>query len=141
MNAYAANSGQYPAQCGLWSDLRSRASSAPRRESTPSRGAATAAWLPDLYVAVVAGRNDEAVDMVYQRFDELLSAEQFEACDDLLRAVDLGRLNVVTMMAVVSITRVADAKLERRARVVDRVRDRIVALEPLRANALLAVVR
>lgn len=98
-------------------------------------------WLDDVYSLVVKAKPDAAVDVLFARVDELLRRREFDRCDSLLRAVDLGRLDTNLMVALLSITQPAASKLKARLEVVEKIEKHLRLLAPDRAERLLSGLR
>ena len=98
-------------------------------------------WLDDVYSLVVKSKPDAAVDVLFARIDELLTRRDFDRCDSLLRAVDLGRLDTNLMVALLSITLPASSKLKARVEVVDKIEKQLREKAPERAERLLSGLR
>lgn len=95
-------------------------------------------WLGDVYSLVARQRPDDAVDILFDHIDDLLLAGRFAHCDELLRAVDLARLDTNLIVAVLSITLMAAEHLPYRARFFERARRRLAILAPDRVERLLS---
>jgi hypothetical protein len=87
---------------------------------------------------VATKRTDEAIDMVLDRFDELLHAGEFREADEVLSAVDVKRIDSHVMVALMAITRPAKDKLIRRKELLRRIESALNAEAPGRADELLA---
>lgn len=98
-------------------------------------------WLGDVYSLVERNLPDEAVDILFDRIDDLLVTGQFARCDALLRAIDLKRLDSNLIVAVLSITLAAAEKLPYRARLLKRAEERLSAIAPDRVERLLSGLR
>lgn len=91
-------------------------------------------WLAELYAEQ---RTDAAIDILFRRVDELLTAREFEVCNDLLRCIDLNRLDTNLTVAVLSITLAAAERLPYRQQFVWRVAEHLQDIAPERAARLL----
>ncbi len=98
-------------------------------------------WLGDVYSLVDQDRPDEAADILFDRIDDLLVDGQFGRCDELLRAIDLKRLDTHLIVALLSITRAAARHLPYRTRLFERAQERLSILAPDRVERLLAGLR
>lgn len=96
-------------------------------------------WLEQVYLLTMAHKIDNAVDIVFERLDELFRHEKFEDCDNILQIVDLYKLETNLIIAFLSITLRAADKLPSRGNFVNRARQRFLAmeLEPDRISKLL----
>jgi hypothetical protein len=98
-------------------------------------------WLGDVYSLVARNRFDAAIDILFRNVDELLLTGQFNRCNDLLRAIDLGRLDTNLLVGTLSITVSAADKLPGRAHFVERVAKRLESMAPGRVERLLVGLR
>ncbi|WP_428265089.1 hypothetical protein [Haliangium sp.] len=98
-------------------------------------------WLGDVYSLVARQQPDEAIDILFDHIDELLSEGQFARCDSVLRAIDLDRLDTNLVVAVLSITLSAADELPHRARLLSRAEKRLSVLAPERVERLLHGLR
>ncbi len=87
----------------------------------------------DLY-SLLQRDTDDALDLLYDRVDRLLTAGDFSAVETAIDALDPTRLDVVTALGVLTITLPVAERLPLRSKFADRVR----ALDPGRADDLLA---
>ncbi len=60
--------------------------------------------LSKIYDLVVTNKTDDAMDMLYDVMDELLSARSFPICERMLENIDIGRLNTDLLIGALSIT-------------------------------------
>lgn len=95
-------------------------------------------WIDELYDFVAHERTDDAVDLLFKHVDELLSAERFDQCDEILRVVDLNRLDTHLIVALLSITLSASGQLPYRTPLLEHARDRLSVLAPDRVDRLLS---
>ncbi len=98
-------------------------------------------WLDEIYSLIAHSRPDAAVDILFNRFDDLFSRSEFERCDEVLRAIDLGRLDTNLLVAVLSITRPARDSLSAREEIVRSVERELQRRVPARAERLLRGLR
>ena len=96
------------------------------------------AWLEEVYSLVASGDPDTAIDLVFENIDEMLLEGHFDACNELLLAVDVKRLDTNLLVALLSVTRDAKAALSHRDEFVRRVKHRLESLAPKRRESLLA---
>lgn len=94
-------------------------------------------WFEDLYGAVANGQEQRSLDLIYEKFDELLMTSDFSVVDTYLSELDPDRLDAVTMLAVCSSTSAAREKLSSRAQFAVRVETRVRELESEREVSLL----
>ena len=95
-------------------------------------------WLDELYALVERERTDDAVDLLFENVDELLSAGRFDRCDEILRTIDLNRLDTHLTVALLSITLAARGQLPYRVRLMEHARARLSVLAPERVDRLLS---
>ena len=62
------------------------------------------------------GHIDAALDVLYDRVDDLLKAKQFPAVDDFLRHANVGTLSVDVLLGLLTATLPARSKLPARAK-------------------------
>ena len=94
-------------------------------------------WIADVYSLVARKQPEAATDILFRKIDDWLSADQFSSVDSLLRALDLKRLDVSMMVAILALTQPASIQLRRREAFVTAVRVRLGKIEPVRADRLL----
>jgi hypothetical protein len=87
----------------------------------PSADPATR-FLESVYKMVKKPDPEDALDLIYREMDAWLRGGAFERCDNVLRLVDVGLLPTVHVLAFVSITSTARARLSRRSEFVAGVR-------------------
>ena len=79
-------------------------------------------WLTDAVSLENAGREDEALDLVYRNVDELLRNGQFNDVETLIREVNVDDLPTDVMLGILSITLSARGHLPSRTRFVNQAR-------------------
>lgn len=94
------------------------------RESTSE----ISAFLDTVYDFSRRGKEDHAIDVIFEYMNNLLVERQFEACDRILGEVDIARIPTVLMVSFLTITAAAKAKLKSRRRFYKLV-ERLVAKE------------
>ena len=90
---------------------------------------------PIYHVSVL--EEDQAVDMLFDHIDELLSEELYEACNMFLTQIDPKQLSANLNVSLLAITLGARARLPYRDELVSQIRTLFEAQEPQRFNALL----
>ncbi len=95
-------------------------------------------WIEDVYSLVKREEIDPAIDLLFEKIDDLLVDGHFTACDDILRAIDVSRLDTNLLVAVLSITVAAREHLPYRVRWLERATQRLMELSPDRIEGLLA---
>ncbi len=56
-------------------------------------------WLEAIYALVEYGHTEDALDILYERIDDLLSKGAMMEVDSILGWIDLGRLDVTLLLA------------------------------------------
>lgn len=95
-------------------------------------------WLGDVYSLVAQHDPDGAIDVLFARVDEMLIAGEFDHCDALLKTIDPKRLDSNLLIATLSATKRAAAKLPERRAFVRRVTARLKEVAPGRVERLLS---
>lgn len=98
-------------------------------------------WLEDMYCLVAKGDIDNALDVLFDKVDDLLLAGSFEECNRLLPLIDVGRLDTHLLVSVLSITKAASGLLPARQQLVRRVEERLAVIAPERVERLLGGLR
>lgn len=98
-------------------------------------------WLEDLYKLSHCGADDEGADLIFDTIDDLLQERRFSQCDEALQAVDVERLTIALMVALLSITVSAKEVLRERANLADRIERRLRLVAPERLEGLLKGLR
>ena len=83
-----------------------------------------------IYDLVTSNKTDDAMDLLYDVVDELLSAHSFPICERMLTNIDLDRLNADLLIGVLSITLPAKNALPARAQFLQRVEQRLARTLP-----------
>lgn len=86
--------------------------------------------LSKIYELVTSNRTDDAMDLLYDVVDELLSAHSFPICERMLTDIDLGRLNADLLIGALSITLPAKNALPARAQFLQRVEQHLARTLP-----------
>jgi hypothetical protein len=94
-------------------------------------------WVDDVYSLVAAGKIDDAMDVVFQEFDELFIAGKFDEANEMLGTIDLLRLDIQLISGVMASTCVAKDKLPGRKLFVEKARKRFTELVPDRVEGLM----
>jgi len=98
-------------------------------------------WLDDVYSAVATSRPDDAVDLLFDPIDDMLLAGEETRADDLLLTIEVKRLDITAMLAVLAVTRPASVALINRAGFLGRVKRRLQQVAPERMESLLSGLR
>lgn len=98
-------------------------------------------WLEDTYAYCMQSRDAEALDVMFRHINTLLCEDQFSKCNDLLRAIDLQRLDTHLMIGLLSITLAASSILPFRSQLVSNIESRLRKLAPDRVERLLNGLR
>lgn len=93
-------------------------------------------WLEEVY-SLVDHDPDAAIDVLFARVDDWLSAGEFHHCNTLLQTMDTQRLDTNLLVAVLSATHRVAEYLPDRPAFVHRVRARLQDLAPDRVERLL----
>lgn len=99
------------------------------------------AWLTEIYALVKAGNPDDALDILFRQIDELLVLDQASQCEDILRSIDLQKLDSNLLVGLLSITLPIASTSTARAKVFERIERRFRLDFPSRADRLLAGLR
>ena len=83
------------------------------------------------------GKTRKAMAFLYDQVDAWLDAENYSACDELLRKAPIPMLNTTLLVGLLSISRFGKAHLQARVAFVARVRAYLQAAVPERAEALM----
>lgn len=98
-------------------------------------------WLGILYECSARPNPNPAIDFVLGGVDELLRLRHYPKCDDVLQKVDLCRLSVEAMLALLMETFRAKAVLPTREAFYRRVESRLREIAPVDADDLLTGLR
>lgn len=98
-------------------------------------------WLEDIYSLIAQRKIDEAIDILFKNVNEMLCKNEFILCNDLLRTVDLKRLDTNLLVGFLTITLPASTELPFRATLVKRIDEKLRALAPERAERILNGLR
>ena len=94
-------------------------------------------WLKDVYTNIDAGNTDDAMDMLFDRLDDMFLTGMFGVADALLSHIDVDRLDTTMCVAVLATTFCAKDRLKARAHLVRRVEKRLKKIAPNRAERLM----
>lgn len=83
------------------------------------------------------GEIDDAIDILFDTFDDLFMDGEFEKADELLPTIEVEKLDTNLLVALLVITYPAKEKLSNRPAVVERVKERLYEIAPDRARELL----
>lgn len=95
-------------------------------------------WLNDVYSFVHQNQERKAVDILYEKVDDLLVEKKFLQCDDLLQTIDLKRLNSNLIVSILAMTKNAAEDLPYRKKLLRRSRTILDSITPGRAERLLS---
>jgi len=84
---------------------------------------------------------DNAMDTLFDVFDDLHCARKFEQSNALLETVEVDRLNTTLLVGVLSITYQARSHLPSRTAVVQKIEERLTLLAPDRVVSLVKGLR
>jgi len=94
-------------------------------EPEAKRVLARGAFLRAVYDLCDAGKDDAAIDSIFDYVDDLLCEGSFDAVDDALRRIELDRLSTAAMIGFLSITLAARPKLPYRSALCQAIRDKL----------------
>lgn len=72
-------------------------------------------WLEEAEDLVARNREDEGLDIVYDKLDRLLMSGSFAACDVMLQQVEVTRFSLDILLALLTVTLPASMELPTRA--------------------------
>lgn len=98
-------------------------------------------WLEEVYSHVARAEAESAVDVMFTKVNEYLVSGAFLTCNELLRALDLKRVDTNAIVAALSITLAAADRLPYRKRFLERATLRLGELAPGRVGRLLNGLR
>ena len=93
--------------------------------------------MSDLLQRLALVTDDELIDLIYGKVDELLCSGKFGDVDAQLTSIPVDSLQVVHLIGLVSITYAARDKLPSWSAFVARVRAHLEVVEPTRVERLL----
>lgn len=62
-------------------------------------------WLHDIYTFVSKNKDEEAIDLMFEKIGDLLEDGEFEKVNEILPTIDLRRLNLNLLVGLLCITR------------------------------------
>ena len=83
--------------------------------------------LDEIYLWSAMDRVHEALDKVFDLFDDLMSAGKFKECDALLASADVDRLKSAVAIGFLTATWAARSQLPARAELVSRLTGRLLS--------------
>ena len=87
-------------------------------------------WLTQAYACVANGDLDKATDYLFTGFDDMFLEGRFFEADQILKEINLDKLELETFLAVLTITLGPAALLQERAELVARIETRLRLTEP-----------
>lgn len=111
------------------------------REASDRECDKTLGWIENIYSLVSKNQTEKAVDVLFDNFDDLLRRSELDLCDSALRSIDIRRLDVTTMLGILSITKPARSRLRARAETVLKIEEMLNSLDPDRTDRLLVGLR
>jgi len=93
-------------------------------------------WLQGVYEFVVGGKSDRAMDVLFRGFEETARVSM-DRCGDLIRRIEVDKLDTTLLVGLLSVTRPRAAELPYRATMVSAVESRLRRLAPERADRLM----
>jgi hypothetical protein len=110
--------------------------------ATVEHDAAALVWVDEMYSLIGQEHFEQAIDILFEKIDDLLLAGEMRSCNDLLRTLDLNRMRDSRMLlGLLSITRAAASELEYRRIIVTRVEVLLRKTHPERVGRLLSGLR
>lgn len=95
-------------------------------------------WVDEVYARVASGDTDLAIDVLCTQIDDMLLADEFDACNTLLGAIDLARLDASTIVMLLSLTKRPADRLPVRRLLVAKASARLDEIAPGRTAQLLS---
>ena len=93
-------------------------------------------WLSDLYMLVAENKIDPAINLLFDKIDDLLCAGEFATVDQIIQVIDLTRLDSNLLVGLLSITYAASDKLKKRDWLVSEIEKQLYRIVPERAHRL-----
>ena len=94
-------------------------------------------WFDELYSNMEKGKIHAAMDILYEKIDDLFIEEKFCKVDEILTRLDLERLDANLLAGVLTITLPAKDSLKKHAELFDRIAAILRKRLPDRAEAIL----
>lgn len=98
-------------------------------------------WVEEMYLLVAHRELERAVDLLFERVDDLLLEGRMNECDAILRTIDIDQLDSNLMVSLLSITLPAASELPYRPTLVARVESSFMKTDPERTAGLLRGLR
>lgn len=95
-------------------------------------------WVSHIYDLSASSKSDAAIDILFQHIDGYLSQRDYHSCDEVLRTLDVDRLDTNLLVASIVVTQGAESHLPYLPQWTQKVRDRLYLLVPDSAERLLA---
>lgn len=76
--------------------------------------------LQQIYDLVKENKNNKVTDIIFDTFDRLALDGKFQECDDIIKAIDIYKLNTFSIRSVLCITKAFKEKLPSRAEFFDK---------------------
>jgi hypothetical protein len=121
-------------------DAQVAGDAAARKFEIETQSSALLDW-SNVYSLVAKSETDAAIDMLLGRFNTMLTKSDFDLCDSALRSLDLSRLDVTSLVAILSITQPASEHLKARPELVRDVERILRERESERADRLIRGLR
>jgi len=84
---------------------------------------------------------DAAIDVIFDKIDQMLTDGKFTEVDDILREIDVEKMKMVYLIGFLTITYAAHSKLVERDIFFERVSGHLEKTEPERREAVLVGLR
>lgn len=93
--------------------------------------------IQQIYKFVDIKRDDKAIDLLFYTVDYYMRNGQFDLLDKLIQEIDLDKLSLSLMIGVLTITLPAKKQLLSREAIYDKIKEKIIQLDPERVDRLL----
>jgi len=97
----------------------------------------TPPWIDTFHAYAGTNQDEEAIDLLFEKIDDMLLDDQMAEVDRLLALFELEKLSINLLVGLLSITLSAREFLPSRPELVDRVRALVWRRDPLRAERIM----
>jgi len=94
-------------------------------------------WLSHIYDLIKINKIDDAIDILFSQIDNRLLKGEFKQCDEILKSINLQKVNITFMICVLAITSPAKDKLLYRKELFENIKNIINQKDPQRCSRLL----
>jgi len=95
-------------------------------------------FLEEIYSLVAANNPNEAIDTLFTYIETLLANGRFDACNELLKQVNINKLDTNLMIGFLAITLKAKDKLPARKQLSHNIQHWLQCHEPKRNKSLMS---